>query len=256
MADKVTLNSFAHEDIGPPFAFAHRKRAKEDPAAYILRPDVEFRRPWLATPEGTAFVWPMGVEGFDVNSDVTLGVHQYIGDPDVDAIVVFPDQTQIVLNGSFPGLTGIDAMQELKRVIREPTPKQGKYLALPGILEDIARVHVQNARFTHESGDTTHSVGYSISFIRVGLDRKLVLPALAPGGNQGTSSPTPDRVGLSSVSTGSASSTIRSLSAFQAATNTSLYSVIKGNADVFADAGIPLFQSPFKSLPAGKALRI
>ena len=81
----------------------------DDTAHYILKPDLQFYRPWLASPgvgaSGIAFVWPLGIEGFTLASTAELGIHKYIGDNDIDIEIVYPDEYHITLNGIFPGKT-------------------------------------------------------------------------------------------------------------------------------------------------------
>jgi len=253
---EVTLDQFQWTDISPPIAFPHTHRGNEDPAAFIRlrKPKLE-NRPWLATPNGTAFVWPMGIEGFDVSHDATLGVHQYIGVNDVDAIVVYPDQTQIILNGVFPGATGVDAMFELKKVLREPTPKDGKYLKLPGVLADLARVQVQSARFSHESGDNTESVAYSITFIRVAIvqDGSESSAQVLDVQQQVSVTAAFKGTGTNTVTTGTKPNPLRSIAV--GSIDQSLYSIVKKNADTLSkQTGGRLFLSAFTPLPPGVKL--
>jgi hypothetical protein len=152
--------------------------AGEDEARYVLRPDDEFDRPWIASPQGKggpAFVWPLGVEGFAFSSNATVGIHHYIGDNDVHVDVVYPDEYHLILNGIFPGNTSPDNMSLLRQVIlHQPDPPGIKLLSIPPVAALIQRVRVVNHSFSHDESDTFMRVNYSIECIRTGLGSKAI----------------------------------------------------------------------------------
>jgi hypothetical protein len=146
--------------------------AGEDEARYILMPDAEFDRPWIASPQGSsgpAFVWPLGVEGFSFSSNATAGIHHYIGDNDVYVDIVYPDEYHLVLNGVFPGNTSPQLMSLLRQVIlHQPDPPGIKLLSIAPAAALIQRVRVINHSFTRDAGDTYTRINYSIECIRTG----------------------------------------------------------------------------------------
>lgn len=267
MADPVTdLDHYPNLGRTIDVARPHRKRLREDPAKFVVDPD-DIIRPWLATPpNGSAFVWQTGIEGFDINSTATIGIHHYIGKSDIDATVIFPDETHISLTGTFPGRTSSANMLALREVIREETPPGGKILSLPGILKDIAFVAVENYRFTHEAQDNSHSIGYEISFVRVGVGPENEIPITDPltGGGVGITVPSKPpasrgRVGVGRSITaivGAGASGGGTLRSVAIRTGADQLEIVRESAKELSDAGILphlAFLTPFT---AGTRLKI
>lgn len=157
----------------------------QDPARRLL-PDHMLRhreRPSLQA-GGLTFIWPVGPEGFRTTGSAQLGIHHYIGDNAVEVQVVHLDENRIEMSGTFPGLTAVQNMIELRQVLMGKTPKpEGKILMMPGVFNQVQYVVVENYEFTHAEDDRTHSIQYSISFIRTGVGRRVQDP-------KGTAPPT------------------------------------------------------------------
>jgi hypothetical protein len=166
----------------------------QDPARYLI-PDANLRhdRPSLVSGDDV-FVFPIGVEGFRRSGQALLGIHHYIGGDEADVQVIHLDEARIELSGMFPGTSAVDNMIELTSLIKKRTPEKGKLLYLPGVFERIQYVNVENYDFSHDADDRTHSVTYTISFIRTGLGDTfpdntgippLPNPAVSTDGNKG-----------------------------------------------------------------------
>lgn len=156
----------------------------DDSAHYILNPDTQFARPWIASPgvgsSGIAFVFPLGVEGFSLTSSPDLGIHKYIGDNDIDIDVVYPDEFHITLTGIFPGDTAPEQYRALRKVLTHQQTTRGKVLSLPIIAERILYVSVVNYSFSHDENDRTQTISYSLEFIQQGTGGKLRHRDLTP----------------------------------------------------------------------------
>jgi hypothetical protein len=143
-----------------------------DPAIYVMNPGVNFYRPWLASSDkfnGTAFIWPLGIEGFDLTIDPQIGVHRLIGDNAVEVDVTHKGEERFVMSGNLPGFTGPDNMRALRQVVYMTTPKGGKVLYVPHILPYAQRVVVARARFSHAEDMRGQDMTYEIEFVRTGL---------------------------------------------------------------------------------------
>lgn len=164
----------SHNRARPPLApsVSHgrgRTRFLDDSAKYILQPDADFDRPYLAIP-GTprAFVWPLGVEGFELAGNTQLGIHRYLGELELDVSLVHKNETHIRLSGVFPGWTSVENMNALRGIYDADTPERGKILHLPGILPELQYVVGENFTFTHADDDRTQDIAYNISFVKTG----------------------------------------------------------------------------------------
>lgn len=153
--------------------------------AKFLIPTNKFVRPFLANPNGRgggeAFVFPLGIEGFDLASSATLGIHHFIGDNDVDATIVYPDELHITMDGLFPGKTGMAVANELRRIILASSSVNGKILYLPLVTETLEYVQVISHRITHQADDRTRGVAYSLEFLLVGKGKTLNTPDPSAG---------------------------------------------------------------------------
>jgi hypothetical protein len=175
----------------PPTAFVSeiwKPGTGQDPAKYLIG-DVNLRHDRPSISSGDAvFTFPIGVEGFRRSGQALLGRHYYIGDNDVDVQVIHLDEARIELSGTFPGLTAVDNMIELTNLLALPTPERGKILYLPGIFERIQYVNIENYDFNHDADDRTHSIAYTLTFLRTGLGKKIRDPiGLPPIGNPAVS---------------------------------------------------------------------
>lgn len=231
----------------------------EDEARYILKPDHEFDRPWLASPQGkggVAFVWPLGVEGFQFSSSATAGIHHYIGDNDVYIDIVYPDEYHITLNGLLPGRTSIDLIPLLRQVIlHQADPPGNKLLSIPPAAASIYNVKIISYSFEHDQTDFTHNVTYSIEFIRTGVGSLAAstvdaLPSLGPSSAQlrGSSSRT-YIVKSGARSFASLCNTLYGNSDMQ-----SMIQLYTLNERTLARLGILFYKIPYALIPAGTLL--
>lgn len=161
-----------HNTARPPLspAVAHvENRRTEDTARYLLSPDDSFARPYLAIPNGNAFVWPVGIEGFSIVSNTQLGMHKYLGDIEIDVDVTHRGELRITMSGTFPGWSAPENMRALQGIYNAVTPERGKILHLPGIYDRLQYVVGENLSFDHPDDDImTMDIGYSVTFIKIG----------------------------------------------------------------------------------------
>lgn len=260
----TTLADFKKADIrppGPPAPMGYKvgvvnHAADDDQAHYILKPDTQFYRPWLASPGGSAFVWPIGVEGFTFTSNAQAGIHHYIGDNDVDVQLVYPDELHIVLTGSFYGRTSVQNMLALRAVILQKSSEAGKILALPGIESQILYVSTINHQFNHDQTDHTRSVSYSIEFIKVGTGGGLKTPPLQlPSANPLVKS-APRGKSQSRTVVKQGKQTLRSISSklYGDFSSASVLKLMQKNTETFSDQNLPLYKAVNQMIPPGTKL--
>lgn len=145
-----------------PVIKSHTAAKNEDPAATVAIASLRFSPPSIRS-GNSQFVWPFGVEGFRRSGTATLGIHKYLGGSNVDVQVIHSDEAHIEMSGTFPGLTSQAFMEQLLAVI---TADGSKDLLLPGIFTRIQRVFTESYDFSHDPEDRTHSITYTISFVR------------------------------------------------------------------------------------------
>jgi hypothetical protein len=139
-----------------------------DPAAYLLKPDQWVHdRPYITNGD-QHFVFPVGVEGFQEQGQAQLGIHNYIGDNEADGVTVHFDESRITLSGTFPGLTGVLNMRELRTMLRSSQKAAGLFLWAPGVFVQEQYVLPDTWTFTHEAEDRSHSIDYSVTLLRIG----------------------------------------------------------------------------------------
>lgn len=141
---------------------SHKFVKGEDPAAMIPLSSLKFAPPSIRSADNQ-FTWPFGIEGFRRSGSATLGIHKYLGEGNVAVQVMHLDEAHIEMSGTFPGLTSTRNMEALLAVI---TGGGSKDLFLPGVFTKIQRVFTENYDFSHTADDRTHSVDYTISFVR------------------------------------------------------------------------------------------
>jgi len=180
-----------HNTVRPPLSPAIRhggvkSRFIDDSAKYILMPDVDFARPYLAVPGGDSFVWPLGVEGFDIQTSSQLGLHKYLGEIELDVSITHLAEKHIVLSGVFPGWTSDANMRALQSVYEADTPENGKILSLPGIFTNFNFVVGETLSFSRDPESRVQDINYSVSFIKVGLGKRIPpSPDRPPPGGKG-----------------------------------------------------------------------
>lgn len=157
-----------------------RQDSGQDSARLLVHNSELFhRRPYLQAGDDV-FLWPVGTEGFRISGNSTLGLHHYIGDDDVDVQVLHRSERRIEISGTFPGRQSAQNKEALEKILRKPVSDPGKILFLPGILERVQYVEMENYEFTHEEDDRTHSISYTVTFIRMGTGRRTADPKGKP----------------------------------------------------------------------------
>lgn len=147
-----------------------------DPARYVARPGIDFLRPWLAIRNGIAFQWPLGLQGWGLTTDPTLGIHKYIGDNAVEIDVIHAGEEHITMTGQFLGDTAPALVQALREVVRRIVPREGKILYIPEILTHAQRVQVVRSEFSGDEDVRGRDCRYSIEFAIMGLAGKVPGP--------------------------------------------------------------------------------
>jgi hypothetical protein len=248
---------YKHNENRPPIAkgaSVRRSRRVEDTAAYILTPDVDFKRPYLAVPSvNEAFVWPLGVEGFEIQVDTQLGIHRYLGEVELDVSITHQDEQHITLSGVFPGWTSQDNMASLRRIYAMETPSRGKILSLPGIFSRAQLVVGENMRFSHAEDDRTQDIVYSASFVRVGAsDTGSTALTSREVSGLGTA-PTVSNRGIPAQTFMVTPSlrTLRSIAIYIYSNAAMWFQLYDMNADLFAELNIPSFLVPDYELEIG-----
>lgn len=155
-----------------------------DPAAYLIDPGrvtgpgahsrgmLEWARPYIVS-GNSIFVFPVGVEGFNRAGSATIGSHKYIGDNAVDGVTTHYEEGRITLRGTFPGTTAQPTMVECINVLRSITPDHGLVLYAPGVFDKEQYVLAETWEFDHAEDDRTHSIEYTITFLRIGEGRAI-----------------------------------------------------------------------------------
>lgn len=150
-----------------------------DSVTFIQPPGVAFYRPWISIPGGLSFIWPIGLEGFNLEIDPVLGIHKYVGGNAVQLNVVHKGEEHFTLDGNFPGKSSTDAMQRLRDIVYANQPVGGKILYLPGVLPYAQRVGIVHMSSGRTQDDRGTDLTYSIEFIRIGIEKKYPDPQLA-----------------------------------------------------------------------------
>jgi hypothetical protein len=163
----------------------------KDTARYLIDPgtvkavgqhspgQLRHARPYIAN--GTKFfVFPIGVEGFRRSGTAQLGLHRYIGDNTVDGKTMHREEARIELTGTFPGITAQANMVECINILRSIPPDIGLVLYAPGVFNRQQYVLAENWDFSHSEDDRTHSIAYTITFVRIGEGRKVNDPKGKP----------------------------------------------------------------------------
>ena len=174
----------------PPLNDQH---SSKDPAKRIGYERHRFPLPKI-TGGGTTFVWPVGIEGFTRSGNSTLGIHKYLGQNHVDVHQIHLDEAHIEMMGTFPGLTSTKNMRDLITVL---TARGVKELYLPGVFTAIQSVFCETYNFAHAEDDRTHSVAYTISFVRTTTTGKVDAAQPGSSGGAGSSNPGPPKGSVS-----------------------------------------------------------
>jgi hypothetical protein len=224
-------------------------------AKYLVEPDEDFQRPYLAIPGvNVAYVWPLGIEGFELSVETELGIHKYIGEADLDVDITHKGQKDIVMTGLFPGHTSVSNMRALEAVYEADTPERGKILHLPGVLPKLQYVMGRSMRFSHAQDDWTTDIAYEISFVRVGVG--IAAPNATSAQLDSGTAPASSTLGRGSRSfiTNAATRTLLSVARVVFNNSNQWTELYVANANYFSQRGIPMFQIPTYLLPVGLTL--
>lgn len=241
---KATLETTA----GPFNPFSGSGSPKDD-AQYILEPGVAFFRPWIAVRNGPAFQWPLGIEGFNLSIDPTLGIHKFIGDNKVAVDVIHAGEEHFTLNGSFPGDSAPRLIQALRDVVYHGAGEEGKIMYIPEILTHAQRVQVVRAEFTRDQDGRGRDHSYSLEVVRIGMADKNPVITTQP-------SPTNPRVGAKgkssqSINVDSKHNTLRKIAAWKLGSSDRWRTVYDANSKFFIKKSIHLAKAPDYRLPLG-----
>lgn len=138
----------------------------DDPATYVVNPD-SIEKPWIyVPPNGPFFVFPGGVEGFDLTGAAAVSNHKALGGNVPRAIVVHRDEFHVVLSGAFVGDRAFDNGRALRQVCVANTPDEGKLLYVPYVLDNYQQVIVESHSIRGQAGNDF--VEYSVSCLKIG----------------------------------------------------------------------------------------
>lgn len=252
-------SGFSFNRTKPPLSPMARRSSfvggDEDTAKYMRVPDDDFERPYLAVPGGIAFIWPLGVEGFEITNSAELGKHKYLGQIEIDVDITHKAEKNIIMSGVLPGWTGVDNMRALERVFNADTPERGKILHLPGILTNLQYVVCQDSSFSHAEDDRTQDLSYSLTMVKVGLGKPGPVTsstqATVSSGGPTTAEPRGTFTRFASAQPGQ--NTLRQFArTFLGNANlwTTLYADPRNRA-LFDNANVPSHQVPDFALPTG-----
>jgi hypothetical protein len=156
----------------------------QDTAAYLVDPgsvispgkhragNLGHARPYLVN-GAKMFVFPVGTEGFRRSGQAALGLHRYLAGKDVDGRTMHYEEARIELTGTFPGITSQQKMVDAIHVLTATAPESGMVLYVPGVFEREQFVLAETWDFNHAADDRTHSIDFSITFVRLGFGKIL-----------------------------------------------------------------------------------
>jgi hypothetical protein len=159
-----------------------------DPAKYLLRPGEvtspgkhtagqwAHARPYISN-GSSVFVFPVGPEGFTDQGQTTLGLHKYIGDENIDGVIVHREESRITLTGIFPGLTSVQNRIDCRAMLRQIPKDMGLILWVPGVFGQEQFVLPESWTFEHGEDDRSHSITYAITFVRIGTRKHIADPS-------------------------------------------------------------------------------
>jgi len=206
------------------------------------------------------FVWPAGTEAFRRSGNSTLGIHKYIGKNYVDVHEIHQDEAHIEMSGTFAGLTSQQNMIDLIDLLISVGPKS---LYVPGVFATIQTVFCENYDFNHAADDRTHSIDYTISFVRTVTGAKITARMQAaqqqssPATIQNTTiAASPDRTATVSDSM----KTLREVSAVVYGDADKWRTLVTLNQDIMGNyntnvGNLTAFQLATQRLPNGTAVR-
>jgi hypothetical protein len=245
-----------------------------DPAAYLVYPgtvnapgkatpgNLRHARPYIVN-GSKLYAFPTGIEGFRRSGQAQLGLRHFIGDNTVDGITMHYEEARITLSGTFPGTTSQQNMVECINMLRSHTKERGLVLYAPGVFNREQFVLPENWDFTHDADDRTHSIDYTITFVRIGEGHKVKDPKGTPPPRNPTAKTMPKGKPARIFTTTGSVRTLRGIAAkvYGDATkwqqivqlNRSSLSSYQGNASINKQAS---FQLPYFRFPIGTKFRV
>ena len=222
-----------------------------DTARYLLVPDTDFARPYISVPGGPTFVWPLGIEGFEVQDQAELGIHKYIGDIQLDVEVTHRAQTNITLSGVFPGHTSAENMLALRTVFKAEQPPGGKVLHLPNVLTQAQFVACQSLQGSHPEDERTQDIAYSLVVVCIGTGTDS--DATAPIVTTSAGTPTARASGSRAYHATATVNSLRKIAkaVYGSAAKWSQLYANDANAKIFKTKNVPTHQIPDYRLPIG-----
>jgi hypothetical protein len=163
----------------------------QDPARYLIYPgtinapgrhtpgNLRHARPYLVNGH-RLYAFPIGVEGFRRSGQAQLGLRHFLGDNTVDGVTMHYEEARITLSGMFPGTTAQQNMVECINMLRSHTKERGLILYAPGVFNREQFVLPENWDFSHDADDRTHSIDYTITFVRIGEGKRAKDPKGTP----------------------------------------------------------------------------
>lgn len=237
------------ETTSAPYDPFSKRGDPDDPARYVLRPGVNFMRPWLAIRNGPAFQWPLGMEGVTLSVQPTLGIHKSVGDNVVDVDVIHAGEEHFTLTGNFPGDSSPDLIAALRDVVYQGASREGKLLWLPELVTYVQRVQIVSLEATRDQEARGRDMSYSIEFVRMGIASVQFDPSPAAP----TPQPTHPPKGKStrSVKVDAKHNTLRKIAAWKLGSATKWRTVYNANQSWFVKRNIQLAKAPDYRLPVG-----
>lgn len=235
--------------IAGPYDPFNKTGDPEDAARYVLEPGVNFMRPWLAVRGGGAFQWPLGLEGFNLIVDPSLGIHKYIGGNAVSVEVVHAGEEHFTMTGNFPGNSGPTLVAALRSIVYADSGEEGKLLWLPEVVDGVQRVQVTHFEAARGEDTRGRDMTYSIDFVRMGRikldfspDSEPIFPQPSTGAGSATTR---------SINVDAKHNTLRKIAMWKLGSATKWRTVYNANVKWFVKHNIPLAKAPDYRLPLG-----
>lgn len=222
----------------------------------FLIPKRRIETPILSVVGGGQFVWEAGLEGLRISGSATIAEHRYLGDNAVVGFVTHRDTGRIEMTGQFSGKTGATNVRDLRQLIMQVTPPGGKILTLPNrVFIKQQLVIVENYDFSHSADDRTDSFDYTVSFLMVGIGKKVrstkkTRPPSNPQASKAKPKGKPTRV----FTTKNGASTLRAVAKIVYGNAERWRDIYNKNLKLLKSLNIPLHTLPTKTLPYGLKL--
>jgi hypothetical protein len=225
---------------------------KNDATYYVLKPGENFLQPWISIPGGLAFIFPLGIEGFSVSIESTLGIHRFIGDNKVAVDVVHRGEERLSMSGNFPGESSVSAFRALRDIVYAETPRGGKIVGLPNVLPYAQRMVVASARFDRPQDARGKDLSYDIEFVRLGyvksIETEFAIEKATPQPSTGTAT------SAKKFNVNSKYNTLRKIAQYKLGSATKWQRLYTLNAKVFRKLNVPAMKAPDYRLPLGTVI--